>query len=132
MSIREGTVQLTVEHLLDGVQQLSPAELWEFTERLAEWQRQQEVPEEALLLGSIRENSRLPEKEQRRYQQLWHKCENETLSEEELVEYQTLLSKLETRNVKRIEALIALAKMRGKTLREVMAELGLKEESGAF
>ena len=125
-------MQLTVEHLLDGVQQLSPEELWEFTERFAEWQRQREVPEEAALLGSIRENSRLPEKEQRRYQQLWHKCENETLSEEELVEYQTLLSRLEARNVKRIEALIALAQMRGKTLREVMAELGLKEESGAF
>lgn len=132
MSIREGSGQLTVEHLLDGVQQLSPAELWEFTERFAEWQRQREVPEEASLLGSIRENSRLPEKEQRRYQQLWHKCENETLSEEELAEYQTLLSKLEARNVKRLEALIALAQMRGKTLREVMAELGLKEESGAF
>ena len=125
-------MQLTVEHLLDGVQQLSPAELWEFTERFAEWQRQQEVPEETSLLGSIRENSRLPEKEQRRYQQLWHKCENDTLNEEELAEYQTLLSKLEARNVKRIEALIALAQMRGKTLREVMAELGLKEGSGAF
>ena len=132
MSIQEGSGQLTVEHLLDGVQQLSPAELWEFTERFAEWQKQREVAEETPLLGSIRENSRLPEKEQRRYQQLWHKCENETLSEEELVEYQTLLSKLEARNVKRIEALIALAQMRGKTLREVMAELGLKEESGAF
>ena len=132
MSIHEAADQLTVDHLLKGVQQLSPAELWEFTERLAEWQRQREVPEEAPLLASIRENSRLPEKEQRRYQELWRKCENEVLSEVELAEYHQLLSKLEARNVKRIESLITLAKMRGKTLRQIMAELGLKGENGDF
>ncbi len=33
MSIREGTMHLTVERLLDSVRQLSPTELWEFTER---------------------------------------------------------------------------------------------------
>ena len=132
MSIHEAADQLTVDHLLKGVQQLSPAELWEFTERLAEWQRQREVPEEAPLLASIRENSRLPEKEQRRYQELWRKCENEALSEVELAEYHQLLSKLEARNVKRIESLITLAKMRGKTLRQIMAELGLKGENGDF
>ena len=132
MSIREAAGQLTVDHLLDGVQQLTPAELWEFTERLAEWQRQREIPEEAPLLASIRENSRLPDGEQQRYQELWHKCENATLSETELAEYQKLLSKLEARNVKRIEALIALARVRGTTLRQIMAELGLKEENGDF
>ena len=84
------------------------------------------------MLASIRENSRLPEKEQRRYQELWRKCEDETLSEVELAEYHQLLSKLEARNVKRIEALITLAKIRGKTLRQTMAELGLKEESSDF
>lgn len=132
MSIREATEQLTVDHLLDGLQQLSAAELWEFTERLSEWQRQREVPEEVPLLASIRENSRLPEKEQQRYQELWRKCENETLSETELAEYHKLLSKLEARNVKRIESLITLAEMRGKTLEQVMAELGLKKENGGF
>ena len=132
MSIHEAAEQLTVDHLLEGVQQLSPAELWEFTERLAEWQRQKEVPEEAPLLASIRENSRLPEKEQQRYQELWRKCEDETLSQVELAEYHQLLSKLEARNVKRIESFITLAKMRGKTLRQIMAELGLKGENGDF
>ena len=132
MSIHEAAEQLTVDHLLNSVQQLSPAELWEFTERLAEWQRQREVPEEAPLLASIRENSRLPEEEQRRYQELWRKCEDETLSEAELAEYHKLLSKLEARNVKRIKALITLGEMRGKTLKQVMAELGLKRENGGF
>ena len=132
MAIREAAEQLTVDHLLEGVQQLSTAELWEFTERLAEWQRQREVPEEAPLLAAIRENSRLPEKEQRRYQELWRKCEDETLSEVELAEYHQLLSKLEARNVKRIESLITLAKMRGKPLRQIMEELGLKGENSGF
>ena len=132
MAIREISEQLTIDYLLEGVQQLSTAELWEFTERLAEWQRQREVPEEAPLLAAIRENSRLPEKEQRRYQELWRKCEDETLSEVELAEYHQLLSKLEARNVKRIESLITLAEMRGKTLSQIIVELGFKGENGGF
>ena len=132
MSIRETAEQLTIDYLLEGVQQLSTAELWEFTDRLAEWQRQREVPEEAPLLAAIRENSRLPEKEQRRYQELWRKCEDETLSEVELAEYHQLLSKLEARNVKRIESLITLAEMRGKTLSQIIVELGFKGENGGF
>ena len=87
---------------------------------------------EAFLLAIIQENSQLPEKEQQRYQQLWRKCEDETLSEDELTEYQALLSQLEAQNLKRIEALIALAESRGKTLGEITTELGLKEGSNAF
>ena len=94
--------------------------------------RKHTTDKEAFLLATIQENSQLPEKEQKRYQQLWTKCEDETLSEDELIEYQTLLSQLETRNLKRIEALIALAQSRGKTLGEITAELGLKEGSNAF
>lgn len=88
--------------------------------------------QEAFLLAIIHENSQLPEKEQQRYQQLWRKCEDETLSEDELIEYQALLSQLEAQNLKRIEALIALAQSRGKTLGEITAELGLKEGNNAF
>ena len=87
---------------------------------------------ETFLLAIIQENSQLPEKEQQRYQQLWRKCEDETLSEDELTEYQALLSQLEVQNLKRIEALTALAESRGKTLGEITTELGLKEGSNAF
>lgn len=82
---------------------------------------------EAFLLATIQENSQLPEKEQHRYQQLWRKCEDKTLNEDELAEYQTLLSQLESRNLKRIEALIALTQSRGKTLGEVAPELTIKD-----
>lgn len=101
-------------------------------EKNAKRQMPREIPEEDFLLSIIQENSQLPEKEQQRYQQLWRKCEDETLSEDELTEYQALLSQLEVQNLKRIEALTALAESRGKTLGEITTELGLKEGSNAF
>ena len=127
MSAHDVPGQLSVEHLLKGVKQLSSTELWEFTKKLTEWQEQRRAVEEDDLLAAIRENSRLPENEHQRYSELWRKCESETINTAELNEYQTLLSQLEARNVKRIEALIALAKLRGKTLREVIVELDVKE-----
>ena len=87
---------------------------------------------ETSLLEIVQENSQLPKKEQQRYQQLWGKCEDETITEDELREYQTLLSQLEARNLKRIEALIALAQNRGKTLGETIVELDLRKGNNAF
>ena len=87
-----------------------------------DWTQKHSTDKETSLLAIIQENSQLPEKEQKRYQQLWHKCEDETLSKDELTEYQALLSQLETRNLKRIKALITLAESRGKTLGEITAE----------
>ena len=132
MSIREGTMHLTVDSLLDSVRQLSPTELWEFTERFAEWQKLRDIPDEAALLASIHENSRLPGEKHQRYQALWRKCEDETITEAELAEYQTLLSELYARNLKRIESLMALGQQCGKTLHEMSAELGLKGANDAF
>ena len=57
---------------------------------------------------------------------LRRKCEDETLTDAELQELQSLNHEWEARNVKRVEALCALAEHRGTTLRGVMAELGLK------
>jgi hypothetical protein len=75
-------------------------------------------------LRFIEENSRLPAAEQRRYDRLRRKCERRTLTEHELAEYQRLLQQLEARNVKRIEALMALAQRRGTTLQGIRTELG--------
>ena len=92
-----------------------------------DWASTQYTDKEASLLVIIQENSRLPESDQLRYQQLWHKCEDETISDNELVEYQMLLSQLEDRNLKRIEVLMALARSRGNTLEEIIAELGINK-----
>ena len=92
----------------------------------------QYVDKENTLLAIIHKNSRLPEKDQLRYQELWNKCENETISDDELSKYQHLLSQLEARNLKQIDALIALARSRERTLEDIIAELGLKEENSAI
>ena len=125
--------QLTVEHLMAAIKQLSPAELHEFAQHFAAWQEKSstQADEEAALLATIEENSRLPAAEQRRYERLRRKCERRTLTEHELSEYQRLLQQLEARNVKRVEALIALAERRGTTLQGIMAELGLPSADNA-
>ncbi len=79
-----------------------------------DWTPIQSTDKEDFLLAIIQENSQLPEEEQTRYQLLWCKCENGTIGDDELAEYQTLLSQLETRNLKRIEDLMALAQIKGK------------------
>jgi hypothetical protein len=119
--------QLTVEHLMAAIKQLSPAELCEFTQHFAAWQEKNSTQgdEEAALLATIEENSRLPAVDQRRYERLRRKCERRTLTEPELAEYQRLLQQLEARNVRRVEALIALAQRRSTTLQGIVAELGL-------
>jgi len=126
-------VQLSVEHLMTAIKQLSPVELHEFMQQLTAWQQQngQQPEEEVALLAHIEENSRFPAAVQRRYEQLRRKCKRRTLTERELTEYQVLLQQLEARNVKRIEALITLAQQRGTTLRGIMAELGIHHEAHA-
>src|SRR5258707_15721591 len=89
-------------------------------------QNEKHMEEETALLACIEENSHVAPAKQHRYEQLRRKCERLTLTESELAEYQSLLQQLEARNVKRLEALTALARRRGTTLRSVMAQLGLK------
>lgn len=54
--------QLTVEHLMAAVKQLSPAELHAFVQQFAAWQDKNgaQADEEAILLAVIEENSRRP------------------------------------------------------------------------
>ena len=54
------------------------------------------------------------------------KCDEAPLTYEENQEYELLIQEWEARNVERVQALIALAKKRGTTLRGVMAQLGIK------
>jgi hypothetical protein len=124
---------LTVEHLMAAIKQLSPAELREFAQHFAAWQEKNsaQADEEIALLATIEENSHLPAAEQRRYERLRRKRERRTLTKPELAEYQRLLQQMEARNVRRVEALIALAQRRGTTLQGIMAELGLPSADDA-
>ena len=80
-------------------------------------EREAATHEEHLLLAEIEANSRLPDQKQHRYWQLRRKCEDETLTDAELQELQVLNHEWEARNVKRVEALCALAEHRGMTLK---------------
>lgn len=87
---------------------------------------------ETILLAQIEEYSRLPRKKAERYWQLRHKREDTPLTDAESEEYGSLIQEWETRNLKRLRALITLAQKRGTTLRGIMAQLGLKGAEGDF
>jgi hypothetical protein len=126
--------QWTVEHLMAAIKQLSPAEWREFQQQLTEWQeqsgRRDEV--EAPLLAAVRENSRLPDAEQRRFNQLRHKHQAEGLTSSEEAELQALWQRVERMNVARLEALTRLAQQRGTDVRTLMRELGIPADPGVF
>ena len=135
MASVETPTELKVEHLLRGVKKLSPFELDEFTQKFAEWQQQQEnsVSEEVNpnasdedVLAFIKKNSKLPEKENRRYWQLRRKREDETLTDDELPEYQELVRRLTVLNTKRLEGIAILMQRWGKPAEEIIEKFGLK------
>ena len=127
-------VQLTMEHLLAAIKQLSPGELREFAEQFAAWQKQhdQQDEEEAALLACIAENSRLPAAEQRRFNRLRRKHQAESLTKPAAAELQALWRCAERMNVARLEALAKLAKRHGTDVRICMRELGLSESPDVF
>jgi hypothetical protein len=129
MPIVQVPAQLTVEHLMAAIKQLSPIELHEFTQQLAAWQQHngQLAAEEAALLACIQANSRLPDAEQRRFNRLRHKRQAGTLTESEVAKLQALWQRVERMNVTRLQALTALAQRRGIDVRTCMRELGLAE-----
>jgi hypothetical protein len=127
-------VELTVEHLMAVVKQLSPAELHEFMQQLAAWQQHngQQAEEEAALLARIKESSRLPTAEQRRFDRLRRKRQAGTLTKSETAQLQALWQHVEQMNVTRLQALTALAQRRGTDVKTCMRELGLAESPDVF
>jgi hypothetical protein len=120
-------VQLTVEHLVAAVKQLPPDELREFKRQLAKWQPKngKDTDEEAKLLACIKENSRLPSADQRRFNRLRRKRQAEALTETEAGELQAFWTRVERMNVTRLEAIEKLARRRGTNLKTLMHDLGL-------
>jgi hypothetical protein len=126
--------QLTVEHLMAAVKQLSPAEWYEFQQQLAAWQAQNGAREatEAELVVCIKANSRLPAAAQRRFNRLRQKRQAETLTPAEAEELRTLWQRVEAMNVARLQALTTLAQQRGTDVRTLMHDLGLTDNLSAF
>jgi hypothetical protein len=134
MPIVQVPAHLNVEHLLEAVKQLSPAELNEFVKRFDQWQEQNGQPaeDEATLLACIKRNSRLPAAEQRRFNHLRRKRQAEKLTKSEQTELHSLWQRVEQMNVVRLEALTKLAKRRGTDVRTLMHQLGLPENRDVF
>lgn len=128
MARRLGSVALSFEQLLEGVEHLSPAELREFQEQLTAWQHQngKGADEDAALLRTAK--TRLPATMERRLRRLIAKSERGTLTAKELADYQTLAQRAERINVIRAEALAQLVRRRGKPAPDEKAERG--EEGG--
>ncbi len=133
--------QLSIDHLLAAVKQLSPAERHEFERRLAEWQDQQDQNgmrveganrDEAVLLARIEENSRLPAAQQRLFNRLRRKRQSETLTESEEAQLQALWQRVEQMNVAHLEALTRLAQLRSTDVKTLMRELRLPENRDVF
>ena len=125
--------QLSVQHLVSAVKQLTPAELREFMQQLTAWQQQgQPSDEETTLLRHIEQNSRLPVTEQRRFNRLRRKAQSATLTQAETEKLQALWQKVERMNVARLEALTRLARLRGTDVRTCMRDLGLEASPDAF
>ena len=116
--------QLTVEHLMAAIKQLSPAELREFAQHFAAWQEKNGVQadEEAQLIQATK--TRLPAAEERRLKRLIAKSERGTLSPKESDEYRVLAQRAEQLGVKRTEALAEIVRRWGKPVKVVMAEIG--------
>jgi 5'-deoxynucleotidase YfbR-like HD superfamily hydrolase len=74
----------------------------------------------------------LPPEKQKRFNRLRRKLQEETISETERKELLALWREVERRNVRRLEALIKLARRRGVTVRELMRQLGIKENRDVF
>jgi hypothetical protein len=130
----EVPVQLTVEHLMTAIKQLSPAEWQEFMQQLAVWQQHngQQAEEEAALLARIKESSSLPTAKQRRFNRLRRKRQAGTLTKPEAAELQALWQHVEQMNVTRLQALTDLAQHRGTDVKICMRELGLAESPDVF
>ena len=127
-------IEPKVEHLLNSVKQLSPVELDEFMQKFTEWQQQKDIYIDEKLdadasddevLDYIKNNTRLPEKENRRYWELRLKRENADLNEHETVEYEGFVTKFENMNVKRLEALTILVHRWKKPAIDILSEYGL-------
>jgi hypothetical protein len=132
--------QWTAKRLLAAVKKLPATELHDFQQRFAAWRGKNgnasldlgEHSDSEALLETVRQNSVLPDKVQKRFNRLRRKREAETLSIAELKELQTLWQQVEKMNVVRLGALCELARRGGTDVKTLMRQLGINENRDVF
>ena len=119
------SVEITNESLLQVVAQMPRREFARFLSEVG-WLRgktpQPQAKEAVRLIQKVNETV-LSEAEQKRFNELVEKRRAENIGVHELNELIVLINKSEELNVKRLKYLANLARIRHKTLREVMQEL---------
>jgi len=122
MTVLDIPAQVTVDALIKVVTQLPSDELEEFLTRINIVRRRQ--ANEADLLAVVQHP--LPPERQQRLDELRDRLESETLTDAERTELLEMIERIEAADVKRAEALLALAQNRGVSVRQLMQDLGLE------
>ena len=120
-------LDLGIEDIIAGMSNLETPELERFMQRIGQIVALRKTPaaseRETTLLMAI--NQPIPQKLQERYTQLAQKLEDETMTPDENKEFIKLTEKMETKQVKRLEFLIELSRLRGVSLNTLMQQLHL-------
>lgn len=131
MSSVKVEVQLSSEELLKAVEQLNLSELEQFVAQVIILQAQRKatgLPQtEAELLIKI--NQGIPANIQIDYAELMAKREDETLTDDEYQKLLQLTEEIEQMQVRRIQDLAELARLRGVSLTALMENLGIHKTS---
>lgn len=125
------TVQLQTEvsldHLLQGVQQLDFDALEQFTDEVMRLRAKRRAAslskDETTLLHQV--NQGLPEVIQVRFQELKEQRDAATLTPSEHDELLAIIDQIEARDVERLQALTELAQLRNMSVRQLMQQLSL-------
>jgi len=121
-------VELSFNQVVNAVKQLPEAEQEKLLSQFAAvrplYEDHRLQPDESELLIKI--NQGIPEKLQRKYNELLHKRDEKTLTNDEYEELLRLTDQMEILDAKRIEHLTELANIRNKPLVLLMDELGIK------
>lgn len=121
-------MQASSEQLLNAIAQMPQPELETFIDRVLKLRAQRQAPSlsaaESELLLKI--NQGIPADLQHRFNELVAKRQALTLTEAEHIELIQLSDRIEQLDAERIEQLATLAKLRQRSLREMMQDLGIQ------
>ncbi len=122
-------VTVTIDRLVDAIEQLPPQELADLVRRVIAIQARRGAPllaeDEEQTLFSVVEQS-LPPADQRRLDVLRQKSREGTLSPAEQAELLAFVQRVERQDLARAEALVRLAQKRQTTVSALLRDLGLE------
>jgi len=129
MANHEAQSHVSLDDLLNGVEQLDAPELERFVSQVLTLRAKRVAPcltgQESRLLEKI--NQGLPPGVQQRYDHLTAKRHAEKLAPDEHQELLGLIDRVEQADAERLQALGELAQLRQVSLKALMAELGIRK-----